>query len=88
VVKEFTSVALKKFSTTFNDEQIKEYLSSVLYPLWHVSTTQDLIMNAITINTRYKYTFYDSLLIAAAIKENCTHLLTEDMQHHQKIDSI
>jgi predicted nucleic acid-binding protein len=35
---------------------------------------------------KYKYSFYDSLIIASAIESNCKILYSEDLQHSQKIE--
>jgi len=36
----------------------------------------------------YRYGFYDSLIIAAALEAGCTRLLTEDMQDGQRIETL
>ncbi len=38
------------------------------------------------IRAAYKYSYYDSLIIAAAIESNCSILYSEDMQNYQKIE--
>jgi len=37
---------------------------------------------------RYGFRFYDSLIIASALASGATKLLSEDMQHAQRIDSL
>jgi len=44
------------------------------------------VAKAIEIHTRYKYSYYDSLIIASALENGCTILYTEDLQHGQVID--
>lgn len=44
--------------------------------------TQKLALN---IQSQYKLQFYDSLIIATALENNCTILYTEDMQYNQVI---
>jgi len=34
----------------------------------------------------YKFQFYDCLIIATALENNCTILYSEDMQHNQLIE--
>jgi len=34
---------------------------------------------------RYKFSFYDSMIVAAALEANCSILYSEDMQHKQVI---
>ena len=44
-------------------------------------------MKGSDIRLKYKYSYYDSLIIAAALESKCTVLYSEDMQHDQIIES-
>ena len=46
-----------------------------------------VINDALRINARYQYSYYDSLMIASALASNCVYLFSEDMQHQQIIDN-
>ncbi len=52
----------------------------------HINTS-DTILKACQIADRYHFSFYDSLIIAAAIECNCATLYSEDLQHNQLIDN-
>ena len=41
---------------------------------------------ALVIASKHKYSFYDSLVIAAALEKKCDILYSEDLQHNQKIE--
>lgn len=43
-------------------------------------------LKAINIKRRYRYSFWDSLIIASALENHCTLLYSEDMQHGQAIE--
>jgi predicted nucleic acid-binding protein len=47
------------------------------------STTIEL---SLSLAPKYKYSFYDSLIIASAIESDCKTLFSEDLQHNQKIE--
>jgi predicted nucleic acid-binding protein len=47
----------------------------------------ETVLSAITIAERYRFSFYDSLIIATALKANCTTLYSEDMQDGQLIEN-
>ena len=47
-----------------------------------------LILDGIKIKRRYKISFWDALIIAAAKSANCKILFTEDLSHGMKIASI
>ncbi len=44
------------------------------------------IYKAYEIADKYKYSFFDSLILASSIKLNCKVLYSEDFQHEQIID--
>jgi predicted nucleic acid-binding protein len=50
------------------------------------TNTQNTITKACQIAERYKFSFYDSMILAAALECNCTILYSEDMHHNQIID--
>jgi predicted nucleic acid-binding protein len=41
---------------------------------------------ALDIMNRYKYSYYDSLILSAALGSDCSILYSEDMQHEQVIE--
>jgi predicted nucleic acid-binding protein len=47
-----------------------------------------LYIRAVEVRTRYRYSFYDSLIIAAALEAGCTRLYSEDLQHGQRIERL
>ena len=57
-------------------------------PLCEIHSSFMLYKDALLIKDRWKYSFYDSLIIAAALKANCTILYSEDLQHGQIIDDL
>lgn len=40
------------------------------------------------IQSRYLYSFYDSLIIAAALEAGCGNLYSEDLQDRQRIEQL
>ncbi len=53
-----------------------------------VSFDTNTIRSASRIMDRYKYSYFDSLVIATALECGCSRLCTEDMQHGQRIDEL
>lgn len=80
VIQEFINVALLKFKIPFTPDDCKIYLEQVLTPLCKLYPDSDFYLYALTIKEITKYSFYDSLIIAAAKKCKCTVLYSEDMQ--------
>jgi predicted nucleic acid-binding protein len=63
-------------------------LSNVLLPLWKVMPSEQLYRRALATHTRYRFSFYDSLIIAAALEAGCDRLYSEDLQHGQRIEGL
>ena len=57
-------------------------------PMWKLSPTPDLYRHGLAIQARYGFSFYDSLIVAAAIDAGCSQLLSEDFQHGQRIEGL
>ena len=88
VIQEFLNVSTKTFEIPMNIEHLKEYVDKVLYPICEVFPSKDLYINSLEIKERWKFSFYDSLIIAAALEANCKVLFSEDLQHNQKINGL
>jgi len=84
VLKEFSNVLLKKGNV--RHARIKEIVSEITEVASVVNEELTLILDSIDIQERYKFSFYDSLIIAAALNSQCQTLLSEDMQDGQIID--
>jgi len=50
-------------------------------------TDEITLRKSFDISINYQYSYYDSLIIAAALLSNCDILYSEDMQHQQTIDN-
>lgn len=44
------------------------------------------VFDAIAVNMKYGYSYWDSLIIATALQSNCSILYSEDMQHNHLIE--
>ena len=84
VLKEFSNVLLKKENVSH--ERIKETIGEIIEVANVVNEELTLILDSIDIHERYKFSFYDSLIIAAALNSQCQILLSEDMQDGQIIE--
>lgn len=83
VLSEFCNVLKKKLN--FTTKQINILLQDFEENFLLHTTDIEQIKTALTISDRYKYSFYDALVIAGAIHSGCTLLFSEDLQHGQAI---
>lgn len=88
VIQEFLNVATRKFYPPLNPEDASTYLKKVLMPLARVFPTEELYQSSLDIADQWKYSFYDSLIIASAIIAGCGKLYTEDLHHGQVIEGV
>ena len=88
VIQEFLNVATRKFIKPLSVSDCQRYLNSVLEPLCEVFASVGLYNQALEISERWRYSFYDSLIIAAAANSKCSILYSEDLQHGQKVQDL
>jgi len=88
VTQEFINVATRKFTPPLSTAQALRYLHEVLEPLCGVFSGNELYRKAIGIQERWRYSFYDSLIIASALSAGCKTLYSEDLQASQSIESL
>lgn len=88
VIQEFLNVATRKFAQPMSHADCLVYLDRVLVPLCEVFASTELYQAALDVSDRWRYAFYDSLIIAAAVQGNCRVLYSEDLQHGQRIEHI
>ncbi|MBE3125064.1 MAG: PIN domain-containing protein [Acidobacteria bacterium] len=88
VIQELLNAVLRKFSKPLTAADAERYLAVVLEPLCSVFASVELFHQALDISGRWKYTFYDSLIIASALQAGCSVLYSEDLQHGQKIGNL
>jgi predicted nucleic acid-binding protein len=88
VVQECLNTALRKADIPLSTDETKQYLDNVLAPLFRVPASLSLYRRALDLQTRYRYGFYDSLIIAAALDAGCTRLYSEELQDGQRIEKL
>jgi predicted nucleic acid-binding protein len=88
VVQETLSLLTGKFSTVATPGDAMRFFDTVLAPLWTVMPSARLYGHAVTLQSRYGFRFYDSLIVAAALEAGCDRLLSEDFQDGQRIEGL
>lgn len=87
VVQEFLNLATRKFAVPMKAEA-HDYLNTILLPLCRIYSGPELYHEALRLHLSTKYSFYDALIIAAAIEGDCRILYSEDLQHGHKIGRL
>jgi predicted nucleic acid-binding protein len=88
VVQETLNVLTTRLRPPATAEQAKKFFDKVLVPLWRSMPNAALYERALDVRSRYGFSFYDALIVAAALQAGCSRLLTEDLQHGQRIEGL
>lgn len=79
VLNEVANVLLKKFQQS--EAEVKSRLEQIAFQS-EVVTLQDVMtFHALDLKSHYQFSWFDSLIVAAALESECTFLFTEDLQN-------
>lgn len=84
VLQELANTLTRKFKFSHADA-IKAIEESRSNNIVHINT-EETILQACKISSRFGYSFYDSMIIASALECNCRMLYSEDLHHGHVID--
>jgi predicted nucleic acid-binding protein len=88
VVQEFLNVALRRFAQPMTKPEAEQYLITVFRQLLAVHSSPNLYLEALRISEKYRISWYDSLIVAAALEGGCQILYSEDLQHGRQIEGL
>ena len=85
VINEMTNILFKKFKlSSFDIKNTIEQISNIVFTCDFNFDTQ---IKAIELKDKYNLQYYDALIIATALENNCNIIFSEDMQHNQIIEN-
>ena len=84
VLQELCNIVTRKFKFSYEQAAIAIKESCQNNSL-HINT-EDTVLQACQVAGRYGFSFFDSLIVAAALESGCTVLYSEDMQDGQIIE--
>ena len=87
VINEFINITTKKISFPIPLNKQKEIIDLLNDIFIIASLSLETTLSAIEIKNKYKYSFWDSLIISSAIENKCNILFSEDMQHGSIVES-
>ncbi len=88
VVQEFINVVLRGFRLAIARADLESFVVTALFPMMAVSSSPVLILEALKLQAAHQLTWYDSLIIAAAIQSDCKVLYSEDLQHGRRFGDL
>jgi len=84
ILGELYHVLTRKNLTTPAKAQTIVVEMATSFPVLDIDTAK--VLQALDISARYQYSYWDSLVIAAALLADCQTLYSEDMQHQQVVN--
>lgn len=87
VLNEFTANARHPKKLNFNRHEEQEWLSQWMR-LKVLPLTIDSYLKALHIHLRFKFSHWDSLILASAVQADCKILYSEDLNHGQEIHGL
>jgi predicted nucleic acid-binding protein len=88
VVQEFFDVALRRFAQPMTVAEAEQYLATVFRPLTAVHSSQALYSEALRLTGRHRLSWYDALIVAAALDAGCKVLYSEDLQSGRRFGDL
>ena len=88
VIQEFLNVATQKFTVPMKIEDARAYLRLVMNPLCQIYPNLALYESCLEIQDETRYSFYDALILAAALHGGCDVLYSEDLQDGQEVRGV
>ena len=85
VLNEFAVVALRKLKIPLHE--VREILDTIRAVCTVEPITVDAHDRGMAVFERYRFSFYDSILVATALISGAKILYSEDLQHEQVIDN-
>jgi predicted nucleic acid-binding protein len=85
VLNEFAVVALRKLKMPLNE--VREILDTIRAVCAVEPVTVETHDRGLAVIERYKFSLYDSMLVAAALIAGAKIIYSEDLQHGQLIDN-
>ncbi len=87
VLQEFYVTVTHKLSKRLSKQKVREVIQN--YQAWPIySINVDDVLSASEIEEKYQISFWDALIVQAAMNSGCNKLYSEDLQDGQKFDSI
>lgn len=86
VLNEFAAVAFRKLKLA--PAEIREILTAVRASCRVVALTIEMHERGLALVEDHHFSFWDAMIVAAALEAGCDTLASEDMQHGRVIDGL
>jgi predicted nucleic acid-binding protein len=84
VLNEFCSVCLRKLG--MSSKEVLLSINEIIENCEICYIDMETIQQALSVKGKYRFSYYDCLVLASALLNGCKNLYSEDMQHNQLIE--
>lgn len=88
VVQEWFNVVLRKAAVRLSADEAALIYHQLIEPLWRIQSSRELLDTALDLHRRDSVSWWDSLIVSAAIQGGCESIVSEDLQHDRKIRGV
>ncbi len=86
VINEFITITTGRIKNPIRFEKQKEILKFLKIIFIISPLTVDTSLTAVDLKQKYRFSYWDSLVLASALENDCSVIYSEDMQHNQIIE--
>lgn len=83
ILNEFYSAMSKN---RYGHADIVAFMKAIMQNMNTIAVSSETVENALYIRGKYQFSYWDSLVLSAALESNCEAVYTEDLQHNQVIE--
>ena len=84
-LNELSNVCIKKWNIDI--KSIENAIDEICLACEITHINENIIKKGLYLHNKYKYSYYDCLMLASALESGCVKIFTEDMQHGQEIEN-
>ena len=88
VAQEFANVALRRFAAVVSPPDLELFLLEVLFPMMEIHSSPSLLIHALHLHGGGGLSWYDSLIVAAALQGRCQVLYSENFQDGRRFGDL
>jgi len=88
VVQEFINAALRGFRLAIVRSDLESFVLTALFPMMAISSSPALVIEALRLHGENQLSWYDALIVAAALRGGCKVLYSEDLQHGRRFGDL
>ncbi|MCW5978853.1 MAG: PIN domain-containing protein [Bryobacteraceae bacterium] len=88
VVQEWFNVVLRKAAAPLSVDEAASIYHRLIEPLWRIQSTRELLDTALDLHRRDSISWWDSLIVSAALQGRCERVLSDVLQDGRTIRGL